>query len=231
MYPVRLIARTVLLREFTRDDVTALFKVYGDVDATRHLSFEPRDMDQVQGIVTSAMDSATAEPRTEYMLAVADAESDELVGAARLALGEHQSAQVGFALRPDQWGKGKGAETVRLLEYLGFRKLGLHRLWGARSPLIDASARTMRAAGMIEEGTIRGHLFTRGAWRDSIVHSILAGNTSHSLTTSARKIDPSAAGARSRAGPYVRRLLWKIRASRSRCSSVSGGSASTTCLT
>jgi RimJ/RimL family protein N-acetyltransferase len=31
----------------------------------------------------------------------------------------------------------------------------------------------MNAAGMIEEGTIRGHLYTRGAWRDSIVHSIL----------------------------------------------------------
>ncbi len=27
---------------------------------------------------------------------------------------------------------------------------------------------------MVEEGTIRGHLFTRGAWRDSVVHSILA---------------------------------------------------------
>jgi len=26
---------------------------------------------------------------------------------------------------------------------------------------------------MIKEGTIRGHLFTRGAWRDSVVHSIL----------------------------------------------------------
>jgi len=32
----------------------------------------------------------------------------------------------------------------------------------------------MRKAGMIEEGTIRGHLFTRGAWRDSVVHSVLA---------------------------------------------------------
>jgi ribosomal-protein-alanine N-acetyltransferase len=30
------------------------------------------------------------------------------------------------------------------------------------------------SAAMIEEGTIRGHLFTRGAWRDSIVHSILS---------------------------------------------------------
>jgi ribosomal-protein-alanine N-acetyltransferase len=174
MYPVRLMARTVLLREFTRDDAGMLYKVYGDEEATRHLSFEPRTLEHVEGIVTSAIESATADPRAEYMLAVADAPSGELMGAARLALGEHQSAQIGFALRPDQWGQGKGAETVRLLQDLGFRELSLHRIWGARSPLNKASARTMATAGMIEEGTIRGHLFTRGAWRDSVVHSILS---------------------------------------------------------
>jgi RimJ/RimL family protein N-acetyltransferase len=52
--------------------------------------------------------------------------------------------------------------------------LGLHRIWGARSPLNEASDRTMTSAGMIEEGTIRGHLFTRGAWRNSVVHAILS---------------------------------------------------------
>ena len=163
-----------MLREFNGEDAGGLYKVYGDADATRHLSFEPKDMEQVSAIVKSALTSATAIPRVEYMLAIAEGGGEELVGAARLALGEYQSAQVGFALRPDQWGQGKGTETVRLLERLGFVELGLHRIWGARSPVNEASARTMRKAGMVEEGTIRGHLLTRGAWRDSVVHAILA---------------------------------------------------------
>jgi ribosomal-protein-alanine N-acetyltransferase len=174
MYPVTLTARTVMLREFTDDDAGALCKVYGDAEATRHLSFEPKDVEQVSAVVTAAISSAAADPRTEYMLAIADTQTGELVGAARLAVGEYESAQIGFALRPDQWRQGKGAETVRLLERLGFAELGLHRIWGARSPANEASARTMRKAAMIEEGTIRGHLFTRGAWRDSVVHSVLA---------------------------------------------------------
>jgi [ribosomal protein S5]-alanine N-acetyltransferase len=174
MYPVRLRARALMLREFRQDDASALYKVYGDAEATRNLSFEPKDMAQVSAVVAAAIASAATNPRTEYMLAIADGDSEELVGAARLALGEHESAQIGFALRPDQWGQGKGTETVRLLEQLGFDELGLHRIWGARSPVNEASARTMRKAGMVEEGTIRGHLFTRGAWRDSVVHSILA---------------------------------------------------------
>ncbi len=174
MYPVKLVAETVLLRELSTDDIGDLYKVYGDGDATRHLSFEPRSIQQVEGIVKSAIASAANDERSEYMLALANITDDELIGAARLAIGEYQSAQIGFALRPDQWGRGKGIETVRLLERLGFNELGLHRIWGARSPSNEASARTMRAAGMTEEGRIRGHLFTRGAWRDSIVHSILS---------------------------------------------------------
>lgn len=162
----------VTLRELIEADVVPLHKVYGSEEATRHLSFEPRTTEQVEGIIKAAIASATVEPRTEYMLAVA-ADDGELIGSARLATGEHESATIGFALRPDHWGQGKGLETVRLLQRLGFSELGLHRIWGARSPLNQVSARTMLAAGMVEEGTIRGHLFTRGAWRDSVVHSIL----------------------------------------------------------
>lgn len=172
MYPVLLEGSAVMLRELTDADSAPLHKVYGNDEATRHLSFEPRTADQVAGIVSAAIRSAAADPRTEYMLAVAGKDG-ELIGAARLATGEHESATIGFALRPDQWGQGKGLETVRLLQRLGFTELGLHRIWGARGPLNEASARTLRAAGMIEEGTIRGHLYTRGAWRDSVVHSIL----------------------------------------------------------
>ena len=161
-----------MLRELTEADTDALHKVYGNDEATQHLSFEPRSTDQVAAIINAAIRSATAHPRTEYMLAIVD-KDEELVGAARLAAGDYESATIGFALRPDQWGQGKGLESVRLLQRLGFTELGLHRIWGARSPLNKASARTMQAAGMVEEGTIRGHLYTRGAWRDSVVHSIL----------------------------------------------------------
>lgn len=161
-----------MLRELTAADADALHKVYGNDEATRHLSFEPRSLEQITAIISAAIRSSSADTRTEYMLAVAD-KDEELIGAARLATGEYDSATIGFALRPDQWGQGKGLETVRLLQRLGFTELGLHRIWGARSAYNQASARTMRVAGMIEEGTIRGHLYTRGAWRDSIVHSIL----------------------------------------------------------
>jgi [ribosomal protein S5]-alanine N-acetyltransferase len=136
------------------------------------MSFTPRTVDQCAEIITAARKDAEAEPRQVCMLAVCGDDGD-LIGAARLGLGEWKSAQFGIALRPDQWGHGRGTEAVRLLFHLGFRDLGMHRIWGARSPQNYASGRLMAAAGMAEDGIIRSHVLRHGAWDDSCTASIL----------------------------------------------------------
>ncbi|MDT0612693.1 GNAT family N-acetyltransferase [Streptomyces lancefieldiae] len=175
MYPVDRSSQRLRLRELTVDDVGAVFAIYGSPEATEHLSFEPRTREQVGVIVARSVASATAEPRSEYALAVVEKETDQVIGFGRIALDPHQqrAATFGFALRPDAWGVGYGVETVRLLLGLAFEGIGLHRVWGGRSPLNEASARTMAAAGMTEEGVIRGHVQKAGQWRDSVVHSML----------------------------------------------------------
>ncbi|MFF0293184.1 GNAT family N-acetyltransferase [Kitasatospora sp. NPDC004614] len=173
MTPVHLAGSRLTLREIEHADADALLAIYGDPEATRHLSFEPRTRDQVQAIVDRSMNSAKDSPRTEYGLAVAHLGEHRLIGYARLATEPQQAATIGFALHQAEWGKGLGTETVRLLCELGFNVLGLHRIWAARSPLNEASARTLLRAGMTEDGRIRDHVFVHGAWRDSITHSIL----------------------------------------------------------
>ncbi|WP_405645000.1 GNAT family N-acetyltransferase [Streptomyces uncialis] len=175
MHPVDRHSQRLELRELTADDTAAVFAIYGSPQATEHLSFEPRSPADVQHIVARSIASAVDTPRTEYALAVVERGSGELIGFGRLAADPHQpkSVTMGFALRPAVWGVGYGVETVRLLFGLAFDGLGLHRVWGARSPLNEASARTMARAGMVEEGVIREHIHKDGRWRDSVVHSIL----------------------------------------------------------
>lgn len=173
VHPVDLREGRIAFREFVHDDVANLHGVYGDPRVTRHLSFEPRTIEQVGSIVSDAVDSAH-DPRTIYALAVTDLSTAEFIGMARLAIDERpHSAQIGFALRADKWRHGLGSETVRLLLRLGFGELGLHRIWAARAPENMASDSLLRKLGFIEEGRIRHHLFTRGNWRDSITYSLL----------------------------------------------------------
>jgi RimJ/RimL family protein N-acetyltransferase len=175
MNPVTRQSPRLALRELALEDIEAVLAVFGSPEATEHLSFEPRSLDQVSEIVARSMAWATDTPRTEYALAIVERGSDGLIGFGRLATDPHQqrAATMGFALRPASWGNGYGVEAVRLLLGLGLEDLGLHRVWGARSPLNSASAKTMTAAGMTEEGRIREHIRKGGKWRDSIVHAIL----------------------------------------------------------
>ncbi|MEU8722079.1 GNAT family protein [Streptomyces antimycoticus] len=175
MHPVTRREARLDLRELTLDDVDAVHSVYGNVEATEHLSFTPRSREEVSAIVAGSMASATASPREVYALGVVERDSSELIGFARLAADPHQqrAATIGGALLPNAWGVGYGRETLRLLLALAFDDLNLHRVWAARSPLNIAAQRTMVAEGMTEEGRIRGHVYVRGAWRDSIVYGIL----------------------------------------------------------
>jgi ribosomal-protein-alanine N-acetyltransferase len=173
MYPVSLTSARLCLRELTTDDVDAVHAVYGNPKATQHLSFEPRTREQVQRIVARSVVSAAEAQRQEYALGVCERDSGELIGFARLATEPQQAATIGFALRPDNWGKGMGTETVTALLTLGFDQLDLHRIWAARAPENKVSAKTLEHVGMVEEGRIRHHVHVRGAWRDSITYSIL----------------------------------------------------------
>ncbi|UUU34188.1 GNAT family N-acetyltransferase [Streptomyces sp. CA-210063] len=175
MYPVHRVSKRLEVRELRSEDAEAVFAIYGSEQATEHLSFEPRTRDEVRQIVSRSIEAGTARDRREYVVAVVERDTDTLVGFGRLALDPHQpsGATMGFALRPASWGRGYGVETVRLLLGLGFEELNLHRVWGARSPANEASARTMARAGMVEEGRIREHIRKGGAWRDSIVHAML----------------------------------------------------------
>jgi ribosomal-protein-alanine N-acetyltransferase len=142
---------------------------------TEHLSFEARSPQQVTALVDSWTVSARQDPRSEYALCVREPDHGPLIGVLRLATDPHQqrAATVGFALRPDAWGRGLGTETLRLGLALAFQDLGQHRVWAARAPLNTASEKPLLAAGFQQEGAIREHVHTRGKWRDSIVYGVL----------------------------------------------------------
>ncbi|WP_262391534.1 GNAT family N-acetyltransferase, partial [Nocardiopsis sp. CNR-923] len=92
-----------------------------------------------------------------------------------------------LAQLPDRPGGQPFTDRLRPLNVFGKTRLGFKRIWGARSPDNRASERVMLRAGMVEEGRIRRHLWTRDAWRDSIVHSILDDEWSPSAPT--RKVE------------------------------------------
>jgi RimJ/RimL family protein N-acetyltransferase len=173
MYPVSLHGRVVILREFRSDDAADAYAIIGDDEVTQWLSFDSRSREAAQAMVDGAAERAKIEPRDEYYLAVA-LPDDTLIGFARLELGAHQGAKLGYAIRADHWGKGYATDAVRTIIDFGFIELGIHRITVAIGPDNAASIAVIEKLGFTYEGTLRDHVFTNGAWRDSRLYSILA---------------------------------------------------------
>ncbi|MFI6290431.1 GNAT family N-acetyltransferase [Nonomuraea sp. NPDC050790] len=173
MYPVYLPSKKVVLREFRQDDAEAAFHVVGDSRVTDWLSFDARSHEQATDMVAGIVARAQDQPRTEYYLAITTHESDSLIGFVRLGLSGVQAAKLGFAITADAWGHGYATDAARTLTTFAFRSLDLHRVSAAIGPTIRVSMLLVTKLGFVPEGRIRDHVFTNGAWRDSVLYSVL----------------------------------------------------------
>ena len=174
MYPVELHGQQVMLREFTSGDLADSLRIVGDDEVTSWLSFDSRSEDEARVMLDGVLARARQEPRTEYYLAIALPADKAVIGFARLGLAGVRAAKLGLALRRSAWGHGYATDAARTLITFGFGELGLHRISAAAGPDNAASLTLIKRLGMTYEGRIRDHVFTNGAWRDSLLYSLLA---------------------------------------------------------
>lgn len=170
---VELLGTKTRLREFQKSDGVDAFRIVGDHRVTHYLSFDSRDKAAAQAMIDGAVERARSQPRNEYYLAMTRADDDSLIGFCRLALSGVQAAKLGYAVAADHWGQGFATDAVSIMLEFAFSTLDLHRVTAAIGPDNHASQAVMKRLGFKQEGVLRDHVFTNGAWRDSILYSIL----------------------------------------------------------
>jgi [ribosomal protein S5]-alanine N-acetyltransferase len=173
VYPLRLTGERTVLREFRHTDVDDVLVIVGDVRVTTWLSFDNRGRAEAATMVHQAISAAREQPRTVYYLAVTLSGDDRLIGFVRLELGGVQAAKLGYAIAADHWGRGYATDAAATMIGFGLHRLGLHRISAAIGPDNEASIAVAKHLGMSYEGRIRHHVLTNGAWRDSLLYSIL----------------------------------------------------------
>ncbi|GAA4899534.1 RimJ/RimL family protein N-acetyltransferase [Stackebrandtia albiflava] len=166
----------VVLREFVETDVAGIARVIGDPRVTRWLSFDARPPEAAHALVVGAIEAAArdGDSRVEHYFAVDVPErGTDPVGFVRLGLSGVRAAKLGYAIAASCQGRGYATEAVRQALGFAFGALGLHRVSVAIGPDNLASMRVAAKAGFVPEGRIRDHVFTNGAWRDSILYGLL----------------------------------------------------------
>ncbi len=113
------------------------------------------------------------DPEANFAIAV----GGELVGTIGLQVGSdvyRQSAEIGYWLGEDYWGRGIATGAVRAMTKWGFDNLGLLRIYALVFATNPASVRVLEKAGYTLEGRMRNAVVKRGRVMDQLLLAIVA---------------------------------------------------------
>jgi RimJ/RimL family protein N-acetyltransferase len=166
------------LREFRTTDLDDYLAIAGDDRVTTWMAFDSYDRAKAEQSLAVLVQRSAQEDRPDYMLAVTRPDDDQVIGFARIAPSGAWGAKLGYAIGADHWGHGYATDASRVLLRFAFGTLGRHRVTAAIGPENEASIAVVKHLGFTYEGHLRDHVFTNGAWRDSLLYSLLEGEYS-----------------------------------------------------
>jgi RimJ/RimL family protein N-acetyltransferase len=85
-----------------------------------------------------------------------------------------RNCEIGITIgETGYWSKGYGREVMRLLVDYGFRLRNVERIWLSTQANNERAIRCYLACGFVEEGRLRKHAWSNGAYHDVVFMGIL----------------------------------------------------------
>jgi ribosomal-protein-alanine N-acetyltransferase len=86
---------------------------------------------------------------------------------------EHCRAEIGYALKPEYWGKGYMYETINRMVRFGFNEMKLHSIEANVNPENEKSKKVLEKIGFKKEAYFRENYLFDNKFLDSIIYSLL----------------------------------------------------------
>jgi ribosomal-protein-alanine N-acetyltransferase len=169
---MNIITDRLLIRDFTHDDWLEVHTYASDPEVAKFMIWGPNNEEETKGFINSTIEMQQREPRVDFECAVILQETDQFIGGCGLRK-EGMIGEIGYCFNPHYWRKGYASEAASALIYYGFKELALHRIFATCRPDNIGSAKVMEKVGMQREGHLREHMWHKGKWHDSYLHSIL----------------------------------------------------------
>lgn len=174
-YPLK--TARLLLRPYEKTDFEELYGIQSRADVTRYLYWGPRDRTGVRDSLAMKLRATGFDDGGDNLtLAVVLPETGALIGDVQLVWvsRDHLQGEIGYVFHPDHAGRGYATEAAEVMLWVGFERLGLHRICGRLDERNVASARVLERLGMRREAHFRENEFVKGEWTDELVYAILA---------------------------------------------------------
>ncbi|NVM93370.1 GNAT family N-acetyltransferase [Arthrobacter wenxiniae] len=179
---MKLATRRLVLRDYGASDFEAVHAFASDPRTTAFVDWGPNAEQDTLDFLEFCRRKASEVPRTNHTLAIT--RDGEVIGSAGLTMNARarrdraREAEIGYTIRPDQWGNGYATEAAAALIDFGFSQLHLSRITATCRPENVASAGVLQKVGMGQVGLLKNDRLISGRWMDSLVFAIDAVNRS-----------------------------------------------------
>lgn len=161
-----LAAKSLRLRPFVADDVSALVALAGDAEIARRTADVPHPYTPTDAQAFVAKSAQHIAEGTEYAFAVERIADGLAIGAVSLRREGETEGEVGYWIGRPFWCKGYAVEALRRLVRFAFQDRGLERLTAGVMADNAASAKVLLKAGFVFMGEGTGE---RGRCKDAKV--------------------------------------------------------------
>lgn len=165
-----IICASCQLRALEHTDADALARHANDRDVWLNLRDHfphPYSPSDARAYITQM---AGQEPRTTFGIIIDGA----AVGSIGLVIGhdiERKSAEIGYWIGREFWGRGIVTEAIRATTSYAFSSLGMHRVFAVPFVRNPASSRVLEKAGYMREGLMRRSALKDGEVEDQYLYA------------------------------------------------------------
>lgn len=181
---VKITCRACLLRPLVAADAESLARYANDYGVWQNLRDRfphPYSTSDAEAYIAHV---ASRPVQTSFGIVV----GDEAIGNISLMLGDdiaRQSAEVGYWIGRDFWGRGIMVEALRATTRYAFEHLGLARVFAVPYATTARSARVLEKAGYVLEGVMRHSAVKEGRLLDQLLYAAYSDRPLQSFGASA----------------------------------------------
>ena len=167
----------VVLRRWMREDLGCVEEATQDPDIPRGTTV-PATFTPAEGMAWIERQWSRHDDGTGLSQAIADAVSNEALGAAVLMARKPSTVEIGYWLIPRARGRGFGSRAVDLLARWAVTDAALARVEALVVPDNIPSQRVLEKAGFRREGHLRSYLVFEHQRADALMYSLVPSDLS-----------------------------------------------------
>lgn len=175
--PDKIKGESITLRKLRMSDAENIYKKFHRPEILKWILFQPHKnfnvKDQKQWIKKTQF---KIRAHKAYVFGITLPHSTEIIGIISLEEfnWKNKNTQIGYWLTKEHWGKGLMSQAVKIMLNFAFKKLKLHRVYGAVFADNIPSQKVLEKCGFIKEGITRHATYRFNRWHDKIRYGILS---------------------------------------------------------